>query len=351
MTPPSRHASIWQTPIASACEQLLEHDPVVDVLAGRDPDRAPRRGRSPRGRGCRRGWSAPRSSTGRTGASRVHPGDRLADVPALVGVDRQHRGRARSPRARSRARRTSSSTSAPTFILKRGPARRPAPRGTAAGSCRRRSRASRPTSCRPGSRRAAAPPRAPRAPGRGARSSSSASLGRERVGDVAEVDERDDLARASCRASSFHSGLPARFATRSQTALTTAAVARWMTPFSGPIQRSWLSPTSVAPEARRGRANSSSVERPTTSGRSASTAATTTSLPRPIVNVRPWPSSPSPASVRSDHVRRRVVRVGVHRVRAVEVARRREADVEDVEVGDPDRGIAHVCRRRRTMSR
>ena len=49
-------------------------------------------------------------------------------------------------------------------------------------------------------------------------------------------------------ASSFHTGLPSALAQRSQTALTTAAVARWMTPFSGPIQRSWLSPV-TAPEA------------------------------------------------------------------------------------------------------
>ena len=97
---------------------------------------------------------------------------------------------------------------------------------------------------------------------------------------------------------SFQSGLPAVFANRSQTALTTAAVARWMTPFSGPIQRSWLSPTSSRQKVPMS-ANRSSVERPTTSGRSASTAATTTSVPRPIVNVSPCPSSPSPASVRT----------------------------------------------------
>src|SRR6187551_993191 len=35
-----------------------------------------------------------------------------------------------------------------------------------------------------------------------------------------------------------------------------------------------------------------------------------------------------------DHVRGRVVGIGVHRVRAVEVARRREADVDDLELGD-----------------
>jgi len=38
-------------------------------------------------------------------------------------------------------------------------------------------------------------------------------------------------------ASSFQSGFPSTFAQRSQTALTIAAVARWIAPFSGPIQR------------------------------------------------------------------------------------------------------------------
>ena len=98
--------------------------------------------------------------------------------------------------------------------------------------------------------------------------------------------------------SSFQSGLPSRFAKRSQTAFTTAAVARWITPFSGPIQRSWLSPTSVRQNWPMS-ANSSSVRRPTTSGRNASTAATTTSVPRPIVNVSPWPSGPAGSSVRT----------------------------------------------------
>ena len=70
-----------------------------------------------------------------------------------------------------------------------------------------------------------------------------------------------------------------------------------MAPFSGPIQRSWLSPTIARQNAPRSR-SVASTSRPTTSGRSASTAATTTSVPRPIVNVSPWPSSPSPASVR-----------------------------------------------------
>ena len=90
--------------------------------------------------------------------------------------------------------------------------------------------------------------------------------------------------------SSFHSGLPVDFAYRSQTALTIAAVARWITPFSGPIQRSCESPVSRRQKAPMS-ANSSSASSPATSGASASIAATQTSLPRPIVNVKPCPSS------------------------------------------------------------
>ena len=102
---------------------------------------------------------------------------------------------------------------------------------------------------------------------------------------------------ATGRASSCQSGLPSRFAQRSQTALTTAAVARWMTPFSGPSQRSCLSETSERQKPRMSAVMPSSV-RPTTSGSSARTAATQTSVPRPLVKVRPWPSRPSSASVR-----------------------------------------------------
>ena len=70
-------------------EELLEHDPVVDVLAGRDPDR----GDGPGDRGV---------AEDVVGAGRLldpvrierrqpaHPVDRLADVPALVGIDGQH---------------------------------------------------------------------------------------------------------------------------------------------------------------------------------------------------------------------------------------------------------------------
>ncbi len=96
--------------------------------------------------------------------------------------------------------------------------------------------------------------------------------------------------------SSFQTGLPSAFAQRSQTALTIAAVARWIAPFSGPIQRNWLSPTMCRQKAPMSAVNRSSV-RPRTSGASARIAATQTSLPRPIVKVSPCPSSPAGLSV------------------------------------------------------
>ncbi len=94
-------------------------------------------------------------------------------------------------------------------------------------------------------------------------------------------------------ASSFQTGFFSRFACRSHTALTIAAIEMWMTPFSGPSHRSWLSDDSSRQNAA-GCAMMSSSVRPTTSGRKARIAATHTSLPRPIVNVNPCPSrSPS----------------------------------------------------------
>src|SRR3954453_15420739 len=98
-------------------------------------------------------------------------------------------------------------------------------------------------------------------------------------------------------ASSFHNGLPSRLANKSHIALTTAAVARWMAPFSGPIQRNWLSRVTVR-QNRPMSEHASSTGYPSTNGRNASTAEHTTSVPRPIVKVKPWPSSPSSASVR-----------------------------------------------------
>ncbi len=97
-------------------------------------------------------------------------------------------------------------------------------------------------------------------------------------------------------ATSFQTGLRSRLAQRSQTALTMAAVARWMTPFSGPSQRSCDSPVRSRQNAAMSPVSDSSV-RPTTMGSSAWTAATTTSVPRPSVKVMPWPLRPDGSSV------------------------------------------------------
>jgi hypothetical protein len=72
----------------------------------------------------------------------------------------------------------------------------------------------------------------------------------------------------------------------------------WTTPFSGPSQRSWLSVASERQKAAMSPQTSSS-SRPTTSGASASIAATWTSVPRPTVKAKPCPSGPSPSSVRT----------------------------------------------------
>ncbi len=88
--------------------------------------------------------------------------------------------------------------------------------------------------------------------------------------------------------SSCQSGTPTSFAHRSQTAFTTAPAARWMTPFSGPSQRSWSSETSERQKLRMSPVIPSSV-RPATRGSRARIAATQTSVPRPFVKVSPWP--------------------------------------------------------------
>ncbi len=95
-----------------------------------------------------------------------------------------------------------------------------------------------------------------------------------------------DMSATSC-----HTGLPSDLDQRSHIAFTIAPVARWIAPLSGPIQRSWLSevtcrqkrPMSSATHARSS---------PTTRCRIASIAAQQISLPRPMVKVSPWPSSP-----------------------------------------------------------
>ena len=89
-----------------------------------------------------------------------------------------------------------------------------------------------------------------------------------------------------------HSGCPARLARRSHSAFSSAPTAMWMTPFSGPSQRSWASPVSSRPKSPRC-SRTSSTSRPAIHGSSARMAATWTSLPRPVVNVNPCPAGPS----------------------------------------------------------
>ena len=130
-------------------------------------------------------------------ASVVDARDRLVDVPALVGVDHQL---ARPGRSRSRT-----SADAPCVVFGRAadldlemrPAVGERLAAQARGSSRRSSRTSRPRSCRRDSRARGATLRA--------RLASALPLedlqrlfGRERVGDVAEVDARRRSARASC---------------------------------------------------------------------------------------------------------------------------------------------------------
>ena len=89
--------------------------------------------------------------------------------------------------------------------------------------------------------------------------------------------------------SSFQTGLPSRLAHRSHTALTMAPVAMWMMPFSGPSHRSCGSWVRERKNVRMSEVTDSSV-RPLTWWASARAAPTVSSLPRPFVNVSPWPS-------------------------------------------------------------
>ncbi len=65
-----------------------------------------------------------------------------------------------------------------------------------------------------------------------------------------------------------------------------------MAPLSGPSHRNWLSPVKRRENAPRSD-SASATGMPATSGTSARTAATCTSLPRPTVNASPYPSSPA----------------------------------------------------------
>ena len=224
MTPPSRQLSIWQKSIAFACSSCLK----MTRLAQCSPVATPIR--------LRRALAivaCPSTSSGLVGSS-IHQRlnrassrdalDRLVDVPLLVGVDHQ---RAVGPDllADQRARRRASSAGAPpTFTLKCVQPSASASRHSAANLRRRSSPSSRPTSCRRDSRSAAAPPRARAFVACLPFEDLERLVGRQRVGDVAEVDARDDLRAASCRRAASRPACARAFAWRSQTALTMAAM-------------------------------------------------------------------------------------------------------------------------------
>jgi len=86
--------------------------------------------------------------------------------------------------------------------------------------------------------------------------------------------------------SNCHSGFPSARAHRSHMALMRAPAARWITPFSGPSQRNWLSPVNCRANAAMLSVSEERL-RPLTYRARYSRANAQTSLPRPRVNVRP----------------------------------------------------------------
>ncbi len=125
-------------------------------------------------------------------------------------------------------------------------------------------------------------------------------------------------------ASSFHTGFPSALPYRSQTALTMAASARCTTPFSGPSHRSCESLDKPPPESAE--VLGDLVERQPDD-------VVTKGLNRCRADVVPAPDGEREAMPLvvaiglQDDVRRRVVRIGVHRIGAILRPRRGEAEV------------------------
>ena len=194
-------------------------------------------------RGCRPGWSAPRSRPAGAGAA---PGSRRSRPARPTPGWRPARWRCRrrpSPRAIP-SLRMSSSSRRPDLELDLARIRRLRLRRRARPAGRRSSRAS-PACCRVGRVAVALQRRDPLRPAvQAPRSSRSSASSRVSASvEVAEVDQVDELS-GDRSASSRHSGLPASRAARSQQAFSTAPMAMCTTPRSGPSQRSGLSPTS-----------------------------------------------------------------------------------------------------------
>ena len=242
LTPPTRVASICMTSHAARLQQLLEHDAVLHVLAGRDAHRgdAPRDGGvaedvvgagrllDPREARTRRARSPTRSASatsqrwfasmaiGKSGptASRAMPSRRTVVVEVGPDLELDLReavgdGLAAEPRE---------------LLV-----------GVAEPAGRRR------VGGVPGLEE---PRGALDAAGLGGAEDRERLVGREGVAEVAEVDERHELLGAEPGEAAATAAARRAWPCRSHSALTTAPIAMCMTPFSGPSQRSCESCTS-----------------------------------------------------------------------------------------------------------
>ena len=123
LTPPRRQASIWQNEMAPACKSCLKRTRFWQCSPVATPTGATALGYARRGRGRRRGSWAPRSSTGRTRARRSMFSMASSTSQTWFASIISLRSGPISSLMRA-ARRTSSSMSPPTFILKCVPALR-----------------------------------------------------------------------------------------------------------------------------------------------------------------------------------------------------------------------------------
>ena len=137
-------------------------------------------------------------------------------------------------------------------------------------------------------------------------------------------------------ASSRHSGWPSRRQRRSHAALTTAPMAMCITPFSGPSQRSWPSQVSSRASAPTSADQLGDVASDDVALEGADRRAGDVVAPAGREQQR-VPRHVGVVETQCD-VRRGVVRFRVHRVRPVELARGREADIDDVEGADAGHG-------------
>ena len=93
-------------------------------------------------------------------------------------------------------------------------------------------------------------------------------------------------ARASCPRAAARAACPPSWRRRSQAAFTTAPIAMCMTPFSGPSHRSWLSPIMLGAELAEVADDVVDVLADHVLPQGRRSAATMTSLPRPMVKQR-----------------------------------------------------------------